>query len=297
MKELLKDIDILIKQYCDLGIEQSLDWHKYNNYSIVHHSTSIEGSSLTEEETGLLLEEDITAKGKPLVHHHMQKDHYKALLFILDAAEKKVKIDIEFLSKIASIVMSNTGGIINSVSGSFDSSKGELRLVNNYAGETRFPDFKKVSDLLKLFSDELNDKMNQFPTSTSTSISTSTSTSTSTEILLTSFDAHFNLVSIHPFADGNGRVSRLLMNYIQHRFNQPLTIVFKEDKADYYKALVETRKHEDKNIFRKFMLEQYKKYLSLEIDKVLNSQKKVDDILYKNGKDKNKGQGTSMFFC
>jgi Fic family protein len=283
MTELLKDIDLLIKQYYDLGIEQSLDWYKYNHYSIVHHSTSIEGASLSEEETELLLDEDISAKGKPLAHHHMQKDHYKALLFVLDAAEKKVKIDIDFLCNASSIIMSNTGSIYNTIFGSFDSSKGELRLVNNYAGEKRFPDFTKVPDLLKLFCDELNIELNKI--------------STPTDILLTSFDAHFNLVSIHPFADGNGRVSRLLMNYIQHRFRHPLTIVFKEDKADYYKALVETRKHEDKNIFRKFMLEQFKKYLSLEINKVLISRKKVEEILHKNAKDKSKGSGMSMIFC
>jgi Fic family protein len=283
MAELLKDIDLLNKQYNDLGIEQSLDWHKYNYYSIVHHSTSIEGSSLTQEETELLLDEDISAKGKPLMHHHMQKDHYQALLFILDAAENKVRIDIDFLCKVSSIIMSNTGSTYNTISGSFDSSKGELRLINNYAGETRFPDFTKVPDLLKLFCDELNPKLDKI--------------SRPDDILFTSFDAHFNLVSIHPFADGNGRISRLIMNYIQHRFNQPMSIVFKEDKADYYKALVDTRKHEDINKFRKFMLEQHKKYLTLEIDKVINSQKKVDDLLYKKGKDKNKGSGMSMIFC
>jgi Fic family protein len=283
MTELLKDINILNKQYKDLGIEQSLDWYKHNYYSIVHHSTSIEGSSLTQEETELLLDEDISAKGKPLMHHHMQKDHYQALLFILDAANKKAIIDIDFLRRISSIIMQNTGSTYNTISGSFDSSKGELRLLNNYAGETRFPDFKKVPALLKLFCDELNSKLD--------------SISNPDDILFTAFDAHFNLVTIHPFADGNGRISRLIMNYIQHRFDQPMTIVFKEDKAEYYKALVDTRKHEDIKIFRKFMLVQHIKYLTTEIDKVLISQKKVKILLNKKKKDKGKGLGLSMLYC
>ncbi len=42
------------------------------------------------------------------------------------------------------------------------------------------------------------------------------------------FEAHQRLVSIHPFNDGNGRTSRLLMNYVQRYYRQPLTIVFRE---------------------------------------------------------------------
>ena len=87
------------------------------------------------------------------------------------------------------------------------------------------------------------------------------------EQLKLSFAAHFDLVSIHPFYDGNGRTSRLLMNYLQLYFNLPLSIVFKEDKAAYFEALQQTRKAEDISIFRKFMFAQYAKYLQLEIEK------------------------------
>jgi len=45
------------------------------------------------------------------------------------------------------------------------------------------------------------------------------------------FDAHFQLVSIHPWEDGNGRTSRLLMNYIQHFHNEPLSIENSTDKT------------------------------------------------------------------
>lgn len=282
MDDLFKDIEQLTKQYNDFGIEQSLDWVRLNHYSIVHHSTSIEGSSLTEEETELLLDEDISAKGKPLAHHHMQKDHYKSLLYVLKAAEKKTKINIDFLSELSALIMCNTGSLYNTISGSFNSSIGELRLLNNYAGETRFPDFKKVPDLLKLFCENLNESLKGI--------------SEAAEILITAFDAHFNFVSIHPFADGNGRVSRLIMNYVEHRFNKPLTIVFKEDKADYYKALVDTRKEEDINIFRNFMLNQHKKYLKKEISKVLESNKLVEKVLESKKKRKDKGSGMSMMF-
>ncbi|HQF11995.1 MAG TPA: Fic family protein, partial [Paludibacteraceae bacterium] len=82
-----------------------------------------------------------------------------------------------------------------------------------------------------------------------------------------SFDVHFNLVSIHPFYDGNGRTSRLLMNYIQAFYGIPLAIVDSEDKQDYIQALIDTREKEDIAIFRNFMKNQYEKYLLQEIKK------------------------------
>ena len=105
------------------------------------------------------------------------------------------------------------------------------------------------------------------------------------EQLNLSFDAHFDLVSIHPFYDGNGRASRLLMNFIQAYFNLPLAIVFKEQKASYFEALEESRNKEDLQYFRNFMLSQYMGFLTREID------------LYQKMNDKpSKGGGYSMVF-
>ena len=142
--------------------------------------------------------------------------------------------------------------------GSFDSSKGDFRLHNVHAGETRVVDYTKVPELVEKYCDDVNGKLK--------------SCSDPKEALLISFDAHFNLVTIHPFGDGNGRVARLMMNYVQQFCNLPLANVFKEDKAAYYKALVDTRKKEDNAIFRKFMLAQYWKMLEMEIKKALNSK-------------------------
>lgn len=276
IKDLLKDAINLIDKYDSLNIKESIDWEKYNQYSIVHHSTSIEGSSLTEEETQLLLDDNVTAKGKPLEHHHMQLNHYQALLYVLEKANEKNQVTPSFLKTIAGKVMKDTGAIHNTVMGVYDSSKGDFRLQNVYAGVTRFPDYTKVPSLTDRFCSELNSKLK-------TGIS-------KPEALVTSFDAHFNLVSIHPFRDGNGRVSRLIMNYVQHFHGLPLSNVFKEDKADYYKALVDTRASEDMNVFRKFMLLQYSKMLNIEINKVLKPEVKT------NNKKPGKGFGMSMIF-
>jgi Fic family protein len=258
MEQSLNSIFNLIEQFNNLSIRESIDWEKYNYYSIVHHSTSIEGASLTKEETQLLLDENIAAKGKPMVHHNMQSDLYKALLFVVDQANNKNLISSSLIKQITGKVMEHTGGIHNTIMEAYDSSKGDYRLQNVHAGETRFVDYTKVPNLVDEFCNELNSKLK--------------SCCDPREALIISFDAHFNLVNIHPFRDGNGRVSRLMMNYIQQVYNLPLCNVFKEDKADYYKALIETRRNEDMDIFRKFMLSQCSKMLQIEIHKALNSK-------------------------
>ena len=100
------------------------------------------------------------------------------------------------------------------------------------------------------------------------------------------FDAHFDLVSIHPFYDGNGRTSRLLMNYLQLYFKLPMSIVFKEDKAAYFDSLIQARKQKDLKIFRDFMYSQYEKYLNVEIAK-------ADEL---NNNPKDKGSNYSFVF-
>ena len=60
-------------------------------------------------------------------------------------------------------------------------------------------------------------------------------------------------MTIHPWADGNGRMARLLMNMLQFKFGLIPTKILKEDKEEYIKALVETCESEDLNVFREFM--------------------------------------------
>ena len=64
-----------------------------------------------------------------------------------------------------------------------------------------------------------------------------------------SFWAHFELVTIHPCADGNGRTCRLLMNLLQWEFDVLPTKVLKEDNVEYIQALIDTRENEDLNVF------------------------------------------------
>jgi Fic family protein len=270
------DISILLSRYKELNLQDVLDHEKFNEYSIVHHSSSIKGSTLTEVETRLLLEEDITPKGKPLMHSLMVKDHYSALRYVLDAASAKKAVTVEFIQHINALVMKNTGSVYNTVFGEIDATKGMFRKGNVSAGGSYFPNYDKVvpytTELVKRLDANLpNVQGNK-------------------EQLEFSFAAHFNLFSIHPFYDGNGRTSRLMMNYIQAYHGLPLAIVFKEDKADYYVALQETRKQENMEIFNTFMFEQYRKHLEQEITSY--TQAMSQKTIQKRGK----GNGYSLFF-
>ncbi|WP_315813978.1 hypothetical protein [Paraflavitalea speifideaquila] len=123
-------LDSLISQYKSFNLHEVLDYDRFNQYLIIHHSTSIEGSTLTEVETRLLLEEDITPKGKPLMHSLMVKDHYEALKFVLKSAQKKQVITVEFIQQINARVMRNTGSVYNTVLGEVDASRGMFRKGN-----------------------------------------------------------------------------------------------------------------------------------------------------------------------
>ena len=85
-----------------------------------------------------------------------------------------------------------------------------------------------------------------------------------------SIDAHFNLVTIHPWADGNGRMSRLLMNYIQIENNVLPIKISKEQKSQYIQALKETRETEDLDIFRNAMISMHIKNMKDEISEFQN---------------------------
>ncbi len=251
----MKELEKLVKKYQQVT-SNSINFEKFNNYAIVHHSTGIEGSTLTKEETFLLLDEKLTPKGKDIEYCIMALDHLEALNFTLNRAKKHQKLSIEDIKKIGSLIMKRTGSEISSLGGNFDSSKGDFRKATVTAGTTTFMDYKKVPNEMELLTKDINDNLDKL---NKNSIS---------DIYELSFKAHYQFVTIHPFADGNGRASRLIMNYIQAYFNLPLTIIFKEDKIDYFNALQNTRQKEDIREFLTFMKKQSIKFFKQEIEKL-----------------------------
>lgn len=76
------------------------------------------------------------------------------------------------------------------------------------------------------------------------------------DVLTTAAYLHLNFESIHPFADGNGRVGRILMNYYLMTHGYPPTIIHNEDKGIYYMALTVFDKTEKLDDFVEHIKEQ-----------------------------------------
>ena len=247
----ISEIEALMADYNLLNLHSILNYDKFNAYSITHHSTAIEGATLTQNETRLLLDEDATPKGKPLTHSLMVKDHYAALQFVLQKAKNTNTVTTNFIKEINAFVMKYTGAVYNTPLGTVDGSKGEFRKGNVSAGDFYFINYDKAPSYTDALVKKINENIKAF--------------TTFQEKLELSFAAHFDLVSIHPFYDGNGRTSRLLMNYLQALLGLPLAIVYKEDKADYFTALQTARKEESLQPFYRFMFTQYAKFLQQEI--------------------------------
>ena len=249
----IMDLVKLIAQYNELGIAGVIDHERFNLIAIDHHSTRIEGSTLTEIETQVLINEGRTPNGKPLEESLMVTDHHAALVFTLKNAKAKKELSISLLKQINALAMKNTGKIYNTMLGTVDSSTGAFRKGNVTPGVSYFPNFDKVERLT-------NNLVKKLVAAMKGNLSVQ-------EQLNLSFDAHFNLVSIHPYYDGNGRTSRLLMNFIQAYYGLPLAIVQSENKAAYIQALVDTREQENIQIFRDFMNGEYASLLGEEIRK------------------------------
>lgn len=273
MKNIWLDI---LKEFQSLDLDEVIDFNRFNEYSIVHHSTAIEGATLTEVETRVLLENGRTPSGKPLTHSLMVKDHYQALQLTLQKASEKIPVTVGLIQEINAAVMSSTGGTYNTALGTVDASKGEFRKGNVSAGGSYFVGFEKVPSYTEKFALNLQQQIERKDHNYES-------------ILRLSFAAHFDLVNIHPFYDGNGRTSRLMMNYVQHRFRLPLAIVFSEDRVNYLNALIEANKQQDLEIFHTFMFGQYAKHLQHEI----NRYKQIDNDIT-NDKKKG-GHGLSIF--
>lgn len=245
-------LQILREEYINQRIMDSIDYEKFCMISIVYNSSKIEGCSLTETDTKVLLENNITAQGKPLTDHLMVKDHYDAFLKIKEDSKTKRKFSIAFIQEINASVMKSTGGLTNTISGNFDTSKGDLRLAQVYVDKKYFPDFSKVKGLLQKFVVAVNDRIEL---------------AKGVDILKLAADVHYNFVNIHPFGDGNGRTSRLLMNYIQLYHGEPMIKIFTEDRAEYIDALNATEEKEDLAIFRDFICRQQIKFYEVELNK------------------------------
>lgn len=263
--------DILIKllnQHKELGISEQIDYDKFYLYSIITHSTAIEGSTVTEVEAQLLFDEGITSSKRTMMEQMMNLDLKAAYDYGMKWIRDHEDITVDWLVYLASKVMARTGSEYKSLGGDFSAARGELRKLNVTAGAggKSYMHYQKVPMKLQAFCQELNKRRKAIDVNDVAAVYD------------LSFWAHFELVTIHPWADGNGRTCRLLMNLLQMEYGVLPTKVLKEDKAEYIQALIDTREEEDINIFLNTMASLHCKHLKYDIDTFISSvaEKLVD---------------------
>ena len=208
-----------------------------------------------------MFDHGVTIKGKSLIEQNMNLDLKFAYEKALEYARNHTPITTELLINLSALLMKNTGKEYKTAIGEFSSARGELRLLNVTAGfgGRSYMSYNKVPSKLEEFCRQLNADRKK------------TSGMSVDELYRLTFDAHYNLVTIHPWADGNGRMARLVMNMLQFEFGLIPAKILKDDKEEYIKSLIATREEEDLNIFRDFMTSMLEKNLSDEINSYIMS--------------------------
>ena len=178
---------------------------------LTYTSNAIEGNTLTRRETALVVEKGITVGGKSLVDHLEATNHAAAIDWVKAQTERKLQdITERDILDIHRLILK----------GIDDQNAGRYRnvAVRISGSAVVMPNPVKVPDLMSEFVAWLNASKNVHPVELAT-------------------DAHYRLVSIHPFVDGNGRTARLLMNMILLMSGYPAAIIRKRDRLKYISAL------------------------------------------------------------
>lgn len=262
-----RNLQKILDEYYSLGIKDQIDWEKFYLYSIITHSTAIEGSTVTEVEAQLLFDEGITSSKRTMVEQMMNLDLKNASEYGIKWIKQHPQISVDSLISLSSKVMARTGSEYHTITGDFSAAKGELRKVNVTAGigGVSYMPYQKVPAKLEVFCQNLNERRKNLNSKDIVSVYN------------LSFWAHYELVTIHPWVDGNGRMSRLLMNLLQWEFNLIPSKVLKEDKAEYIQALIDAQKKDDDGIFIEFMLSLHAKHLQREIEQFNSSMGDTDE--------------------
>lgn len=245
-----------LQRYLALGLNKEIDYDKYYLYSLITHSTAIEGSTMTEVENQLLFDQGIASQ-RPMTEQLMNLDLKNAYLRAIQMAKEGAEVSTRMLCALAASVMKNTGTVYHTLQGDFNSSRGQLRLVNVTAGAggRSYMNHLKVPQALKDLCQQIYAEFEAIRAVDDVEAR-----------YRMTFDAHFRLVTIHPWVDGNGRMARLLMHYLQMRLGLVPVKVTSQHKAQYIQALIDSRELDDLVPFRAFMTAEHIANLQAEID-------------------------------
>jgi len=183
--------------------------HRYE-VALTHHSTAIEGNTLTQSETQIVIEKGVTIGGKSVLEHLEVIGHKEALDFVIELASDQTRLGEREIREIHSLVMK----------GQANGDSGRYRTLDVQAAGTDYvyPSHLKVPELMESFVAWLGSSPDLHPVDLAT-------------------EAHLRFVTIHPFRDGNGRVGRLLLNLLLIRHGYPIAVLHVAQRADYIGAL------------------------------------------------------------
>lgn len=202
-----------------------------------YHSNAIEGNTLSLRETKVVLE-GITVGGKPLKDHLEAVNHRDAILLLDDLVQKAEPLTEWTIKSLHQLILK----------GIDDDNAGRYRTVNvRIAGATHTPpDQVMVPELMERFiAWYREDAMSLHPVARAARV-------------------HSDFVKIHPFVDGNGRTSRLLMNLELMKAGYPAAVLPVEKRLAYYGALeadhVEGRREEFVELVAEVVKESFRPY-------------------------------------
>ncbi len=197
-----------------------------------YDSTGIEGNTMTFSETSYLLFEGIVPRAKSLREVHEVLNHKKAFDYML---KYKGKLTKQFILNLHTLIVANT------LREDLVSQIGKYRNVQVFIGRSVPPKPhevpKKMGTLLRWYS---RNKKILHP------------------IILASY-LHTEFEKIHPFVDGNGRVGRLLMNFILRKNKYPMINIPKKRKLKYYEVLQNAQYKENLGAFARYLISILKK--------------------------------------
>ena len=178
-----------------------------------YHSDAIEGNTLTLQETKLVLEEGVTIGGKPLKDHIEARNDAEAFDVMIELVHSNKKVSQEIIQQLHEFVMK---GILKN--------PGQYRTENVRltGAKIRPPSYLKMVTLMDEYIQNI-EKLNLQPIKKASFI-------------------HHELVRIHPFIDGNGRVARLLTNFYLMKKGYPPIVIQSEDREKYYRSLYKADK-------------------------------------------------------
>ena len=209
--ERLTEIKKLIDRAGEMPEALARNLHEWFRVELTYTSNALEGNTLTRRETAMVVEKGITVGGKSLVEHLEATNHAQAFDWIAEKSRKPLKNFTENdLLALHKMILS---GIDNQNAGFYRNVP--VRLSGS---RTVLPNPRKVPDLMSAFHQWLQSSQDIHPVDLAA-------------------EAHYRLVTIHPFVDGNGRTARLLMNFILLCHGYPPAIIRKSERGKYLDAL------------------------------------------------------------